>query len=106
MSLRRLLATLALLLPCHAWSAPLTLCFEDVPQRPWSTPAAKGLNFDLLNRVQKQLGEHFVYTAKPWRRCLQELRVGTVDAVIGAADSAERRHYAIIPTLPDGHSDT
>lgn len=85
--------------------SPLTLCFEDVAQRPWSVPAAAGLNFDLLNRVQRELGEQFSYAAKPWRRCMEELRVGTVDGVIAAADAGPRRRYAIVPTLPDGSAD-
>jgi polar amino acid transport system substrate-binding protein len=84
---------------------PLTLCFEDVAQRPWSMPAATGLNFDLLNRVQRELGEQFSYAAKPWRRCMEELRVGRVDGVIAAADAGPRRSFAIVPTLPDGSAD-
>jgi polar amino acid transport system substrate-binding protein len=85
--------------------APLVLCYEDVVQRPWSTPAGAGLNFELLKRVEKQLGEHFNYVAKPWKRCLEEVRTGAVDAVIGAADAPERRAFALVPTLPDGKSD-
>jgi polar amino acid transport system substrate-binding protein len=85
--------------------APLTLCYEDVAQRPWSMPGGTGLNFELLKRVEKQLGEHFIYAAKPWRRCLEEARLGTVDGVIGAADSVERRSYGVFPALPDGRAD-
>lgn len=92
-------------LPAVAAAAPLTLCYEDVAQRPWSMPGAVGLNFELLRRVEKQLDEHFIYAAKPWRRCLEEVRLGTIDGVIGAADSSERRNYAVYPTLPDGRTD-
>ncbi|MFA9215656.1 MAG: substrate-binding periplasmic protein [Sphingomonadaceae bacterium] len=94
-----------LALPAVASATALTLCYEDVAQRPWSTPAAVGLNFDLLRQVEKQLGESFIYTAKPWRRCLEEVRLGTVDGVIGAVDSLERRSAAVFPTLADGRSD-
>ena len=100
-----LLILLTLGLPAWAGPAPLTLCYEDVPQRPWSQPGAIGLNFDLLRRVEQQLGEHFIYAAKPWRRCLEEVRLGTVDGVVGAADGAGRRSYGVYPTLPDGRSD-
>lgn len=96
---------LTLCLPAWARLAPLTLCYEDVPQRPWSMPDATGLNFELLRRVEKHLDERFVYVAKPWRRCLEEVRLGTVDGVIGAAGDAERRSYGMFPTLPDGRSD-
>ncbi|MES2262372.1 MAG: transporter substrate-binding domain-containing protein [Pseudomonadota bacterium] len=108
MSIRRYLPFLILLscAPAAAGpAAPLTMCYEDVPQRPWSTPAGIGLNFELLKRVEKQLGERFVYAPKPWRRCLEEVRIGAIDAVIGAADSTERRSFAMFPTLPDGSTD-
>ncbi|MBA5690416.1 transporter substrate-binding domain-containing protein [Rugamonas apoptosis] len=89
----------------HAAPAPLTLCFEDVAQRPWSMPDATGLNFELLKRVQQALGEQFRYAPKPWRRCMEELRLGAVDGVIAAADASARRSFAIVPTLPDGGAD-
>ncbi len=104
---RALLLSISLLLCLPAWAgrAPLTLCYEDVAQRPWSMPGATGLNFDLLRRVEKQLGEHFIYAAKPWRRCLEEVRLGRVDGVLGAVDGIERRSYGVFPTLPDGRAD-
>jgi polar amino acid transport system substrate-binding protein len=83
----------------------LTLCYEDVSQRPWSMPDATGLNFELLRRVESLLGEHFVFSAKPWKRCMQEVQTGQVDAVIAAADASERRRYGVFPTLADGRAD-
>ncbi|WP_137937712.1 transporter substrate-binding domain-containing protein [Chitinivorax sp. B] len=85
---------------------PLVLCFEDVPQKPWTFPDGTGLNFDLLKAVEKQLNEQFVFQAKPWKRCLQELRAGMVDGVIGGQDVPERRQYAVFPTQPSGESDS
>ena len=97
--------SLSLCLPAWAGPAPLTLCYEDVAQRPWSIPGATGLNFDLLRRVEKQLGEHFIYAAKPWRRCLEEVRLGSIDGVLGAVDGIERRSFGVFPTLPNGRAD-
>lgn len=95
-----------LAVPARADSArPLLICYDNVAQPPWSAPSGDGLNFELLKRVEKQLGEHFSYAAKPWRRCMEELRVGTVDGVIGAADAPERHQFAIYPSLPDGRTD-
>jgi polar amino acid transport system substrate-binding protein len=100
------LLALSLALPLAAAPVkPLVLCYEDVMQRPWSTPSGDGLNFELLRRVEKQLGEHFVYLPKPWRRCIEELRTGAVDAAIAAADAPERRRIGIYPTLPGGAVD-
>lgn len=108
MSYRRLCLVLVLLAGLDAHAAkepPLRLCFEDVDQRPWSTPDGKGLNFELLRRVESHLNEQFTYAAKPWKRCLSELKAGQVDAVVGAADAVERRAWSRIPQLPDGRED-
>src|SRR5689334_9264655 len=107
-SLCLLAALLALMpgMPAHAaHSPPLRLCFEDVDQRPWSTPSGKGLNFELLRRVEILLNEQFIYLPKPWKRCLSELKIGQVDGIIGAADSIDRRAWSRIPQLPDGRED-
>ncbi|WP_342115370.1 substrate-binding periplasmic protein [Pseudoduganella sp. OTU4001] len=108
MSYKSLCVVLALLTGMEAHAAkepPLRLCFEDVDQRPWSTPGGKGLNFELLRRVENHLNEQFIYSPKPWKRCLSELKLGQVDGVIGAADSVDRRSWSRIPQLPDGRED-
>ena len=100
---------LALILLCLApptRAAPsLTICFEDVVLHPWSTPDGGGLVFALMRRVETELGEHFTFTAMPWKRCLQEVKAGHVDAVLAAATSDERRSYAAFPTQADGKDD-
>ncbi|MTW13573.1 transporter substrate-binding domain-containing protein [Pseudoduganella eburnea] len=108
MSYKSLCVLLALMTGTAAHAAkgpPLRLCYEDVDQRPWSTPSGKGLNFELLKRVETLLNEHFTYTPKPWKRCLSELKLGQVDGVIGAADAVSRRAWSRIPQLPDGRED-
>ncbi len=102
----RLIAAVLLFgLTAGAAAAPLAICYEDVVQRPWTTPDGGGLNLELLKRVEKRLGEKFVFTAKPWKRCMEEVRAGSMDAVVGAADSPERRRHYRVPTLPDGRAD-
>lgn len=90
---------------CAATPAPLTFCVEDVVQRPWTSPAGVGLNFELLKMVEKRLGEHFNYVFRPWKRCLEEVRLGRLDGIVGAADSPERRTFAVFPLLADGRVD-
>lgn len=110
--LRTALLAALMLLPTAAAGAPrvaraaLLICFEDVPQRPWTMPDATGLNFEMMQRVEALLGEHFTYTARPWKRCLKELRLGRVDALMAAADSPERRGFGVLPMLMDGGPDT
>lgn len=91
-------------LPARA-TVPLRLCFEDVAQAPWTMPDGTGLNLELLHRVAQLTGEHFVFQAKPWSRCIEEVRAGATDAVIGTADTPERRQVGKLPTLPDGQGD-
>lgn len=86
-------------------AAPLTLCYEDVEQGPWTYPDGTGLNFDLLHRVEALTGEHFVFVSRPWKRCMEEVRTGHVDGVVGPADTPERRRYGSFPLLPNGTSD-
>jgi len=86
-------------------AAPLNLCFEDVPQKPWTTPDQSGLNLTLLRQVEKLLGEHFVFSPKPWKRCQEETRTGVVDGFFASANSDERRLYSAFPVLPDGSPD-
>jgi len=87
-------------------AAPLQFCYEDVPQHPWTMPDGTGLNFELLNRVEKSLNEEFVYRSMPWKRCQEEVRNGEMDGMIGAADNSERRKFLHFPALPNGALDT
>ncbi|MDO8178004.1 MAG: transporter substrate-binding domain-containing protein [Undibacterium sp.] len=86
-------------------AAPLTFCFEDIPQRPWSQPDGSGLNIVLLKRVENLLGEQFIYISKPWKRCQEEVRMSIADGFFGAADSVERRRYSVFPMHADGSVD-
>lgn len=107
MRLRIALAFGLLALSTSTWAgAPLRLCFEDVNQAYWTRTDGKGVILDLLRKVESRLGEHFTYAPMPWTRCLEEVRIGAMDAAIGAGDAPERRDYAVFPTLPDGSIDT
>jgi polar amino acid transport system substrate-binding protein len=85
--------------------APLQLCYEDVPQPPWTMPDGSGLNITLLKRVQALIGERFVLVSRPWMRCMEETRIGRMDGMIGSADSPERRLFSIPPMHADGSPD-
>jgi polar amino acid transport system substrate-binding protein len=88
-----------------AAGAPLQLCFEDAPQPPWTMPDGRGLNLELLKRVEAITGERFVLSVRPWARCVEETRIGRMDGMIGAADSPERRRFSVPPRRPDGSAD-
>ena len=88
-----------------AHAAPLRICYEDVPQRPWTMPDGSGLNFQLLQSVAGQTNDRFEFLAMPWKRCLENLSRGEVDAAIGTTDAPERRAIGVFPTLPNGQGD-
>jgi polar amino acid transport system substrate-binding protein len=97
---------LALSLACElALADPLIFCFEDVPQKPWTQADGTGLNFELFKRVEKLVGEQFVYVSKPWKRCQEEVKAGVLHGFFAGADSQERRLYSVFPTLDDGNAD-
>lgn len=95
----------SLLAAAQVPAAPLKLCYDDIPQSPWTMPDETGLNLELLKRVEKHLGEQFQYVSKPWRRCLEEARNGLMDGIVGAADSVDRREFGVFPLLPNGQGD-
>ncbi|MBV8635283.1 MAG: transporter substrate-binding domain-containing protein [Burkholderiaceae bacterium] len=85
---------------------PLRFCYQDVPIGYWTRPDGTGIALDLLRKVEMRLGERFIYSHMPWKRCLEEVRVGAMDGVIGAADAPERHAYTVYPTSADGSIDT
>ena len=85
-----------------AGAAPLKFCYEDIPQPPWTMPDKTGLAFEILAKVERVTNEQFKYVSRPWRRCLEELRLGLVDGIVAAGDSPERRNFARFPQAPDG----
>lgn len=89
----------------QAAGAPLTFCYEDIPQAPWTMPDGSGLNIELLKRVAKLIGEEFHYVPRPWRRCEEETRTGVIDGMIGPSDNPRRRAYSRPPTKADGTQD-
>ncbi len=91
------LACLILLSPFARAADALVFCFENENVRPWRTVEVTGLNFDLLNRVATQTGLSFRYEGTPWKRCLQDLRSGTVDGALAASFRPERRKIAAYP---------
>jgi polar amino acid transport system substrate-binding protein len=109
MTFARVAACTLLLFSAQVASAaerlPLRWCYEDAPAPPWTRPDGTGLNIALLQQIEKKLGEHFVLTAKPWKRCLEEVRRGDMDGAFGAAYSEERRTYGVFPLWPDGLPD-
>lgn len=76
---------------------PLVFCYEDADVRPWRTARGEGLNFELLDLVAREAKQSFAYVARPWKRCLAELKNNTVDGAIGASWKADRVEFGVYP---------
>jgi polar amino acid transport system substrate-binding protein len=90
------LASLALCTSALA-AGNLTLCFENKDVLPWRTLSLKGLNFELLKRVEPKLGVKLSYLPLPWKRCLAKLRNNEVDGAFSVSYSPERRAWGVYP---------
>ncbi len=65
-------------------------CTEDNDSYPWLIKNRVGATVFLLNLVEKQLNVRFETAALPWKRCMAELKTGSVDALYKISFSPER----------------
>ncbi|WP_158229053.1 substrate-binding periplasmic protein [Chitinimonas sp. BJB300] len=98
----RPLLLLGVLLFTTVQAAQLRICYEDIDQPPWTYLDGQGVTLDLLRKVANELGEEFQFFIKPWKRCLGEVKLGIVDAVVGAVELPERRVYSEYPKDANG----
>lgn len=83
----------------------MVFCYEDTDIRPWQTRAGSGLSFDLLNEVSSRTNIKFSYVARPWKRCLNEVKTNQVDGAIGVSWKADRLNIGVYPggSSPDAN---
>ena len=88
----------------------LRLCVDEAPSAPWRMTDAdgrvrtQGLEFDFLRLLAEQSGLEFRVLLRPWRRCLQDVRTGQVDAVLAISHTPERAEFVRFP-LQNGQPD-
>jgi ABC-type amino acid transport substrate-binding protein len=74
----------------------VTFCYNDWP--PYAALAdgeAVGLSVDVLREAARRGGWRAHFVELPWKRCLQAVRDGEVDAVMDASDRPEFVHGAV-----------
>jgi len=74
----------------------VTFCYNDWP--PYAALAdgeAVGLSVDILREAVRRAGQRPHFVEFPWKRCLQAVRDGEVDAVMDASDRPEFVHGAV-----------
>lgn len=81
--------------------APLRfrLCSLDIDYPPYARVDGSGHVQYVVRQAAMQLGVEFERRVAPRRRCLEELRAGMVDGIIGPW-SAERAEYGVFPGGP------
>lgn len=85
----------------------LTFGYDNVSEYPWVTPEQKDYVFQLLKLVDDELPEvDFKFRGLPWKRCLEELEVGTIDGCFSTAYTPERERKGMYPRTADGKLDT
>lgn len=68
----------------------LKICTENDDSYPWVLKDRPGLTISLLKLVEKEAGGKFEITPLPWKRCLEEVKSGAMNAVFKISYSAER----------------
>lgn len=82
-------------------------CTENEDSYPWVLKDRPGLTLLLLQMVEKQVGSKIEVVPLPWKRCLEEVKAGTMDAVFkisfSAARQAELGNYPMADDKPDAN---
>jgi polar amino acid transport system substrate-binding protein len=89
--------------PPAAAAAPVRfrLCSMDVDYPPYARVDGSGHLQYLLQQAARGLGVELERRVAPRRRCVEELKSGLVDGMVGAY-SAERAEYAVFPSAGGG----
>lgn len=66
---------------------------------------AVGIHIDMIRQAVEQLGHQVTFLPMPWRRCLKEAELGSVDGIAVASYNTERAGYLRYPGLVDGGPD-
>ncbi|MBB5205188.1 polar amino acid transport system substrate-binding protein [Inhella inkyongensis] len=98
--------------PAAQASHLLRICFNETPHPPWREVDAqgralpRGLDYVFIELLQKRIPETIRLQPLPWRRCLEAIERGEVDAVFGISYLPERAQRWVYPPpagSPDPH---
>ncbi len=89
-----------------------SICYENIENIPYYYGEGSlvpvrdpGLYIDILKRVEEELNLTVTFHRAPWARCLRELELNQVDAVLGGSYNETRSKYGYYPMV-DGKVDT
>lgn len=80
-------------------------CTENEDSYPWVLKDRPGLSIQMLRAVEKQIGAKVEVAPLPWKRCLDEVKSGSMDAAFkisySPARAAELGNYPMAGDKPD-----
>jgi polar amino acid transport system substrate-binding protein len=93
---------LALALPAGsgalaAGGPQVRLCQDSEDVYPWTLKERPGLNNILLKIVEAKLDITMVVEARPWRRCQEEIKAGTMDGMFAISFLPQRQEFGAYP---------
>lgn len=59
-----------------------------------------GADREIMERIAERMGIRFVWTIRPWARCLYEMEIGLSDIMTGLAKRPEREKYIQYSEIP------
>lgn len=62
-------------------------------QDPEASFTLRGLDIDIIDMVFKRLGVPYIIVRQPWARCLESMKNGSADLMVGLAFTEERAGY-------------
>ncbi|GLR15123.1 hypothetical protein GCM10007907_39130 [Chitinimonas prasina] len=84
--------------------ASINICTENEESYPWLLKDRPGLNMIMMRQVEKQLGTKIEIKTLPWKRCMEEVKAGTMDGLFKISFKADRMdigHYPMTGDKPD-----
>lgn len=100
-----LACVLAQSLALAADKPPIKACTENEDSFPWVLKDRPGLTVQMLRMVEKQVGGKIEVVPLPWKRCLDDIKNGAVDAAFkisySAARATELGNYPMAGDKPD-----
>jgi polar amino acid transport system substrate-binding protein len=99
-----LIFVLSSLMACAVQAAGVTLCVSDRPAAPLTFPDHEGQAQYLARQAMRAAGVEPSFVVLPWRRCIESVRAGQVDGVLGVQAFHTYKDFVRFPLrngLPD-----
>lgn len=105
--MKAFITAIILALPISAFSQDaMVLCIEDQAASPYTYPTKDGTMQVLLKMAAKQANLQVTFKISAWKRCIEDVRSGTLSGLVNAGYTPFHAEYAAFPVLADGQPNT